>query len=226
MRENRIRTVLLYDKEIRREEIKEILLLDLQTIRRYINDFQLYRMDSIDFDDRRKSKSGNKKVISPKEEEQVKKFVEDNLIEESKEVQKYIKDEFGIEYKEATVLKLLHDLGFVYKKVVTIPQKANTTESTQKQLEFEERYEKLKKELYEIEGITPYFLPSYSPELNPVERFFGEIRKATANRIFKDIVIQEEIISNEVVLWINDKERAKRLCGYSWILEQWDKLDF
>ena len=81
-----------------------------------------------------------------------------------------------------------------------------------------------KKELYEIEGITPYFLPSYSPELNPVERFFGEIRKATANRIFKDIVIQEEIISNEVVLWINDKERAKRLCGYSWILEQWRML--
>ena len=81
-----------------------------------------------------------------------------------------------------------------------------------------------KKELYEIEGITPYFLPSYSPELNPVERFFGEIRKATANRIFKDIVIQEEIISNEVVLWINDRERVKRLCGYSWILEQWRML--
>ena len=162
MRENRIRVILLYDKGMGREEIKEILLLDLQTIRRYINDFQLYRMNSIDFEDGRKSKSGNKRVISPKEEEQVKKFVEDNLIEESKEVQKYIKDEFGIEYKETTILKLLHDLGFVYKKVVTIHQKVNTMESTQKQLEFEERYEKLKKELKEeenrlfLDGVHPY----------------------------------------------------------------------
>ena len=164
MRENRIRVVLLYDKEMSREEIKEILLLDLQTIRRYINDFQLYRMDSIDFEDGRKNKSGNKKKISPKEEEQVRKFVEDNLIEESKEVQKYIKDEFGIEYKESTVLKLLHDLGFVYKKVVTIPQKANTMESTQKQLEFEERYKKLKEELKEEENIL--FLDGVHPTHN------------------------------------------------------------
>jgi transposase len=164
MRENRIRVVLLYDKEMSREEIKEILLLDLQTIRRYINDFQLHRMDSIDFDDRRKSKSGNKKIISPKEEEEVKKFVKDNLIEESKEVQKYIKDKFNIEYKESTVLKLLHDLGFVYKKVVTIPQKANTTESAQKQLEFENRYEKLKKELKEEENML--FLDGVHPTHN------------------------------------------------------------
>jgi len=42
--------------------------------------------------------------------------------------------------------------------------------------------------------------------------------------IFKDIIVQEEIISNEVALWINDKKRAKRLCGYSWILEQWKIL--
>ena len=164
MRENRIRTVLLYDKEMSREDIKEILLLDLQTIRRYINDFQLHRMDSIDFDDRRKSKSGNKKTISPKEEEEVKKFVKDNLIEESKEVQKYIKDKFNIEYKESTVLKLLHDLGFVYKKVVTIPQKANTTESAQKQLEFENRYEKLKEELKEEENML--FLDGVHPTHN------------------------------------------------------------
>ena len=65
MRENRIRVVLLCDKNMSREEIKETLLLDLETIRRYINDFKQFRMDSIDFEDRRKSKSGNKKEIRP-----------------------------------------------------------------------------------------------------------------------------------------------------------------
>jgi transposase len=84
MRENRIRVILLCDKGMSRVEIKEILLLDLQTIRRYINDFKQYRMDSIDFGDRRKDKSGNKKEISPEQEEQVKQFIQENLVEESK----------------------------------------------------------------------------------------------------------------------------------------------
>ena len=164
MRENRIRVVLLCDKNMTKTEIKEILLLDLQTIRRYINDFKQYRMDSIDFEDGRKSKSGNKKEISPQQEEQVKKFVQDNLIEEAKEVQNYIKEEFDISYHINSVIKLLHDLGFSYKKVVAIPQKANTTASTEKQLEFENKYKKLKKELKEDENML--FLDGVHPTHN------------------------------------------------------------
>lgn len=164
MRENRIRVVLLYDKNMSKQEIKEILLLDLQTIRRYINDFKQYRMDSIDFEDGRKSKSGNKKEISPEQEEQVKQFVRDSLIDDSKEVQQYIKDNFDIDYKPSTITKLLHDLGFVYKKVVTIPQEGNTRESIEKQLVFEEKYKKLKEELEEAENIL--FLDGVHPTHN------------------------------------------------------------
>ena len=116
MRENRIKTILLCDKNMSRGEIKEILLLDLQTIRRYINDFKRCGMDSIDFEDGRTSRSGNKKEISPQQEEQVKKFVQDNLIEEAKEVQNYINEKFDVSYHINTVIKLLHDLGFSYKK--------------------------------------------------------------------------------------------------------------
>jgi len=77
-----------------------------------------------------------------------------------------------------------------------------------------------KKELHQMTGLTPMFLPSYSPELNPVERFYGEIRKSTANRLFKDIQIQEEIIENEVIKWMNNTEKTQKLCGYPWIIEQ------
>ncbi|OHD95282.1 MAG: hypothetical protein A2019_02720 [Sulfurimonas sp. GWF2_37_8] len=77
-----------------------------------------------------------------------------------------------------------------------------------------------KKELHEIDGLTPVYLPSYSPELNPVERFYGEIRKSTANRLFKNIEIQESIIDAEVARWMADKDRTKKLCGYEWIVEQ------
>ena len=64
------------------------------------------------------------------------------------------------------------------------------------------------------------FLPSYSPELNPVEHFYGEVRKSTANRLFKDIDIQKNIIEDEVVTWMADTKKTKKLCGYEWISEQ------
>ena len=61
---------------------------------------------------------------------------------------------------------------------------------------------------------------SYSPELNPVERFYGKVRKSTANRLFKDIEIQESIIENEVVVWMANRQKTQKLCGYDWIIEQ------
>jgi len=73
-----------------------------------------------------------------------------------------------------------------------------------------------------MENITTMFLPSYSPELNPVERFYGEIRKSTANRIFQDIETQKNIIEDEVVNWMNDTDKTQKLCGYDWIIEQWN----
>jgi len=169
MRENRIRVVLLYNNGSTKKEIKETFLLDLKTIRRYINDFRLHRMDSIDFEDKRKNHSGNKKVITKEQEEQVKQFVKDNLITDSKEVQKQIKDKFNIEYKEATVLKLLHDLGFSYKKITTIPQKANTIDSAEKQLEFEDKYENLKKNIKDEDNIL--FLDGVHPTHNTKSGF-------------------------------------------------------
>ncbi|SFV54939.1 Transposase [hydrothermal vent metagenome] len=78
-----------------------------------------------------------------------------------------------------------------------------------------------KKELHQIKDVTPIFLPSYSPELNPVERFYGEIRKSTANRIFKDIEMQKDIIEKEVIKWMKDTDKTQNLCGYDWIIDQW-----
>lgn len=83
-----------------------------------------------------------------------------------------------------------------------------------------------KKELHEIKGLTTLYLPSYSPELNPVERFYGEIRKSTANRVFQNIQIQETIIDKEVAIWMADQDRVKQLCGYEWIIKQWETFMF
>jgi len=86
------------------------------------------------------------------------------MVQEAKEVQSYINEKFKISYHINTVIKLLHDLGFSYKKVVTIPQKGNTVESITKQLEFEDKYKKLKDELKEDENML--FLDGVHPTHN------------------------------------------------------------
>ena len=62
----------------------------------------------------------------------------------------------------------------------------------------------------ENKDLSIKFLPSYSPELNPVERFFQEMRKVTANRIFENIHAQEDLIEQDLKnVWI----MKKNLCG-------------
>lgn len=74
--------------------------------------------------------------------------------------------------------------------------------------------------LREIHGVSLVFLPSYSPQLNPTERFFGEVRKSTANQIFGTLEDQEKEIEKSVVGYYDDMEAVKKLAGYEWILEQ------
>lgn len=72
----------------------------------------------------------------------------------------------------------------------------------------------------EIPGLIVLFLPPYSPELNPTERFFEELRKSTANQIFKTIAEQEVVIEERLNKLADDIPAMKKLLGYGWILEQ------
>ena len=74
--------------------------------------------------------------------------------------------------------------------------------------------------LHEKDNLTILPLPSYGQELNPVERFFGEMRKATANKIYTDINEIEQLLQAEVFKWINDKERMKKLTCWEYIRKQ------
>ena len=74
--------------------------------------------------------------------------------------------------------------------------------------------------LHSKENISILTLPSYGQELNPTERFFGEMRKATANKIHKDIEAIEKLLHDEVVIWINDKDRTKGLIFWDYMKKQ------
>lgn len=72
----------------------------------------------------------------------------------------------------------------------------------------------------EIPGLIVLFLPPYSPELNPAERFFEELRRATANTIFKSIEEQEIVMEKRLNELTDDIKGMKQLLGYDWIRQQ------
>lgn len=76
------------------------------------------------------------------------------------------------------------------------------------------------KVLHTKENLSICPLPSYGQELNPVERLFGEFRKATANKIHKDIDTIEKLLHEEVLVWINDKDRMKKLVYWDYFKKQ------
>lgn len=78
--------------------------------------------------------------------------------------------------------------------------------------------------LHNIPGLSIIYLPPYSPELNPTERFFEEIRKSTANEIFDNIGDIEKRISNAVNKLSNNKAAMRQLLGYNWIKKQFGEV--
>ncbi len=60
-------------------------------------------------------------------------------------------------------------------------------------------------------------LPPYSPELNPVERLFQELRRELKFRVFETLGEAEECVSEVLRKFLNDNERVKRLTLYPYI---------
>ena len=60
-------------------------------------------------------------------------------------------------------------------------------------------------------------LPPYSPELNPVERLFKELRAELKNRVFESLEAIEEAVIKAVEPFMKDGSRVKKLTFYSWL---------
>lgn len=73
--------------------------------------------------------------------------------------------------------------------------------------------------VWDIPGLTAIVLPPYSPQLNPPERFFEEMRRATANRVHETIDEIEAILAGAINRWSDDIDAMKQLLGYEWIVQ-------
>jgi len=67
------------------------------------------------------------------------------------------------------------------------------------------------------EQLTVEHLPPYSPELNPVERLFKELRAVLKNRVFESLQAVEEAVIKAIEPFLKDGSRVKKLTFYSWL---------
>jgi hypothetical protein len=70
-----------------------------------------------------------------------------------------------------------------------------------------------------ITGLDPAFvgLPPYSPELNPAERLFEEIRRRVEGRVYATLDAKVADVQAFLEELDADPPRVRRLCGWDWI---------
>ena len=66
-------------------------------------------------------------------------------------------------------------------------------------------------------GFGRIFLPAYSPELNPAERVFEEVRRHVEGEVYPSLQAKRAAIDQVLRQLKADKARLKRLIGWDWL---------
>jgi transposase len=66
-------------------------------------------------------------------------------------------------------------------------------------------------------GIPLIEQPPYSPELNPAERLFEEIRRHVEGRVYATLADKVAAVTAFLEQLDADSDRVRRLCGWDWI---------
>ena len=73
-------------------------------------------------------------------------------------------------------------------------------------------------------GMTLIQQPPYSPELNPAERVFQEIRRRVEGHVYEDLAAKKRAVEKVLEELAADPEKVKQLTGWHWILEAFQQL--
>jgi DDE superfamily endonuclease len=60
-------------------------------------------------------------------------------------------------------------------------------------------------------------LPAYSPELNPAERVFQEVRRRVEGRCYATVAEKQAVADAYLTGLAADPARVRRLCGWPWL---------
>lgn len=155
---DKLKALLMLDKGFSCEKVGELLLLDDDTIRTYRERYINLGAESL-LSDNNKGTAAN---LSPIELKKLAYHLEENTYINTKGIVVWIKKSFKVSYTTNGIISLLKRLGFVYKKPVLTPCKADV----KKQEEFIVKYKELKKNLAQDDQI--YFMDGVHPQHNSV----------------------------------------------------------
>ena len=71
--------------------------------------------------------------------------------------------------------------------------------------------------LVESVGLPAIVQPPYSPELNPAERVFEEVRRCVEGRLYRCIEDKVEAVNSYLEQLESDPARVRSLVGWGWI---------
>jgi transposase len=163
---DRIKAILSLNAGFSYTQIATILLLDEVTLRRYVQKFQEKGIEGI----LEYRYHGGQSRLSVMQQEAIKAYFKEETPQTAKEAVAYIQKRYSMRYSTIGITKLLHRLGFVYKKPKVIPGKVNQS----KQEAFLEQYKTIKSGLGDKDRI--YFLDATHPQHN-TKPFYGWILK-------------------------------------------------
>lgn len=148
---DRIKAVLAYDDGYSYSEIARILLLDDETIRRHVDDYQ--REQQL-----KPNNGGSDSNLTDKETRELIEHLREITYLHVKDICQYVLKTYSKKYSISGLTKWLHANGFCYKKAHGVPAKADR----EKQKKFIQYYNRLKKKTGKKEPI--YFADSVHPQ--------------------------------------------------------------
>ena len=164
----RANAILLIDDGVPIPLIAKLLFLDEQSIRNFLQRYQLGKLDAL-LDNHC---HGKESKLTDEQKDQLRQHVADNLYMNCALVIAYILLEFGKSYSRSGVHRLLHELGFVYKKPKHVPGKADPA----RQSEFASRLQELMAQ--KSPDARVYFMDAVHPQYNSTPAY-GWILKGT-----------------------------------------------
>ena len=73
-------------------------------------------------------------------------------------------------------------------------------------------------------GLTLIGLPPYSPELNPAERVFEEVRRWIEGKVYQSMEDKVEAVNMFLTNLESDPERVRTLANWDWIVHATQRL--
>lgn len=167
---DRIKAVVMLHHGFTYDQIAQALFLDGVTLRRYIKQFQELGIDGL----LECRYTGGQSSLTTIQEQQLKTFLDKNTQRTAKEIVDHIHTAYRVSYTVVGATKLLHRLGFSYKKPKIVPGKADV----KRQERFVKMYERLKRRMHTEDHL--YFADATHPQHN-TQPSYGWILKGKAH---------------------------------------------